>query len=143
MLDVPENIFEHDDGIVHHHADGEHQCQHGEDVDRVAEGVQDGKCADDGDGDGDGGDKRRTHVAQKQIDREDRSGREQRREQAHQGQAREDVVRGRDPVGDRLERVVDKRAEIFALELSVAGRWKLFVGFRESKIRVLCVPIAP
>ena len=67
LLDVPEYVFEHDNGVVHHHPDGEHERKHGENVHRVAEPVEDRERADDGHGNRDGWNDRRTHVAQEQI----------------------------------------------------------------------------
>ncbi len=48
-------------------------------------------------------------LAQEQEPGEHRESRHQRREQAHERQAREDFMRGREPVGDRRERVVQRR----------------------------------
>ncbi|MFM1944832.1 MAG: hypothetical protein RI897_3814 [Verrucomicrobiota bacterium] len=55
-LDMAEDIFEDDDGVIDHDTDGEDEGEHGEDIDRVIHGVEDGEDADDGDWDDDSGD---------------------------------------------------------------------------------------
>ena len=47
-LHVPEDVFEHDDGIVHDETDAKNQRHHGEVVEAVMEQIHDGKGPDDG-----------------------------------------------------------------------------------------------
>ena len=67
LLDMAENILQHHDRVVHNHADGEHEREHGENVHRIAERVENRERADDGNGNRDGRNERRAHVAQEQI----------------------------------------------------------------------------
>ena len=71
LLDVPVDGLEHDDGVVHDDTDREHEGEHGKDVDRVPEEVEDGEGGDDGDGDGNGGDERGAEVPEEDEDDED------------------------------------------------------------------------
>ena len=48
--------FDHDDGVVHHEADGEDHSEKGEGIDRKAQHRENGEGADERDGDGDEGD---------------------------------------------------------------------------------------
>ena len=51
MLHVPDNILQHDNGIVHDEPDRQGQSHHGDIVQGKAEQMHDGKGADDGHGD--------------------------------------------------------------------------------------------
>ena len=68
FLDMAENIFQDHDGVIHHHADGQHERQHRQDIDRIAEQTQDGERPHDGNRNGDGGNNRGAKIAQEQID---------------------------------------------------------------------------
>ena len=68
LFHVAIDRLEDDDGVVHHHTDAQHQRQHGEDVDRVAEQIKDGESADDRDRDGDRRNDGRAEIAQKDED---------------------------------------------------------------------------
>src|SRR5207247_9870449 len=62
-LDMTMNVLEHDNGVVHDHADRQHERQHGEDIDGIAEEIKQGKGADDRDWNGDGRDDGRAEAA--------------------------------------------------------------------------------
>ena len=47
---VPFDVFQHDDGVVHDDADGQHQAEQRDVVEAEAEGGHDRESADDGDG---------------------------------------------------------------------------------------------
>ena len=49
MLDVPLDVLHHHDRIIHHDADGEHQAEQAQRIDRKAEQMHDGEGADYGD----------------------------------------------------------------------------------------------
>ena len=49
-LHVPENVFEHHDGVVDDEADGKNQRHHRQVVQAVVQQVHDGEGADDGEG---------------------------------------------------------------------------------------------
>ncbi len=46
VLDVPKDVFQHDDGVVHHQANGQHQSQQRQRIDREAEQVHQRERAD-------------------------------------------------------------------------------------------------
>ena len=71
VLDVTMDVFQHHDGVVHDHADGQHEREHGEDVDGVTERHQDRERADDGNRDGDGRNERRAEAAEEEPDDDD------------------------------------------------------------------------
>ncbi len=63
---VADDVFEHDDGIVHHKPDAEGQRHEGEVVEAVAHQVHDRKGADDGHGQGEAGNESCGNVPEKQ-----------------------------------------------------------------------------
>jgi hypothetical protein len=65
---VSVGVLKHDDGIIHHDADGDGQCEQGEVVDRVAERRHDREGRDDRGGNGKGRDDGRPQVAQEEED---------------------------------------------------------------------------
>ena len=68
FLDVAVDVFQHDDGIVHHQADRQHQPEQGQHVDGEAHGVEEDEGADQRHRDGDEGDQGGAPVAQEQED---------------------------------------------------------------------------
>ena len=70
-LHVADDVFQHDDGVVHHEADRQRQRHQREVVQAVAQEVHDGEGADDGHGQGQAGDDRGREVAQEQEDDQD------------------------------------------------------------------------
>ena len=46
LFQVAVHVFHHDDRIVHHEADGEHQCQERHEVDGVTQDEHDEECTD-------------------------------------------------------------------------------------------------
>ena len=68
FFDVPVDVLEHHDGIVHHQADGQHHGQQTEDIDGEAEHVHDGERADQRDRYGHDRNQHSTPVAQEQED---------------------------------------------------------------------------
>ena len=101
MLHVADDVFEHDDGIVHDKADRQGQRHEGKIVERVVQQIHDGEGADDGHRQRQARDNRRRKIPQKQEDNE--------YDQADgQEQSRLDVVHriadGQRAVVERLER---------------------------------------
>ena len=68
MLDVPDDVLEDDDGVVHHEAHGQGQRHEREVVDGVAEGVHAGEGAEDGHRQGEARDDRGGDVPQEEED---------------------------------------------------------------------------
>ncbi len=68
FFDAAVNVFQHDDCVVHHHADGQNQRQKREDVDAVAEDVQNDERTDQGDRNSQRGDQRRLQGTKEQED---------------------------------------------------------------------------
>ena len=68
FFDMPVDVFEHDDGIVHHQTNGQHHGQQAQDVDGEAEHVHDGECADQRDRNGHDRNQHRAPVAKEQED---------------------------------------------------------------------------
>ena len=64
------DVFEHHDGVVDHDADGEHQAEHGEIVERVAHRPHQREGGDERGGNGDGGDDRAAPVVQEEEHRQ-------------------------------------------------------------------------
>ena len=62
------DVLDDDDGVVHHDADGQHQPEQRQVVQREAQGRHDGEGADDGDGDGDQRDKGRPPILEDHQD---------------------------------------------------------------------------
>ena len=46
VLEMPVDVFNHDDGVVDHETDRQHQRQQGQQIDRIAEGQKDNECTD-------------------------------------------------------------------------------------------------
>ena len=65
------NVLEHDDGVVHHEADGHHKRQQRQHVDRQAKRQKHGKGCDQRDRNRDGRDDRRLEVAEEDVDHPD------------------------------------------------------------------------
>ena len=68
---MPFDVLDHDDGVVHDHPDGEHQAEQAEVVDGEPEGCHDGHRADQRDRDGQDRDDRRTPSLQEDDHDED------------------------------------------------------------------------
>ena len=68
LADVALDVLDHDDGVVDHDADGEHETEQREIVQREAEGRQHGEGADQRHRDGDDGDDRGAPGLQEQDD---------------------------------------------------------------------------
>ena len=80
LLLVPVRVLQHDDGVVHHDADGQREREQGEVVDREPEEVHDREGRDDRRGDREAGDDRRPQVPQEEEDdHHDQAGREDQR----------------------------------------------------------------
>ena len=62
------DVLEHDDRIVHHEADREHETEQGENVDRESHRCHHQERRDDRHGDRERGDQRGAHVAEEQVD---------------------------------------------------------------------------
>ena len=71
LLDMPVDVLDHDDGVVDHEPDREHQCEQRHQVDRVAERRQDREHADQRQRDGDDRDDGRAKIAEEQKDHHD------------------------------------------------------------------------
>ena len=67
-LDVPDDVLQHDDGVVHHETDGEDQRHHREVVQAVIQQVHHREGADDGERQRQAGNDGRRDVAQEQED---------------------------------------------------------------------------
>src|ERR1035438_3228877 len=65
---MADDVFQHDDGVVHHEADGKDEGHHGEVVETVIQQVHDGEGADDGERQGQAGDDGGRDIAQEQED---------------------------------------------------------------------------
>src|ERR1035438_3095516 len=68
QFDMADDVFQHDDGVVHLAADGKDQRHHGQVVQAVIQQVHDGEGADDGKRQGQAGDDGSRDVAQEQED---------------------------------------------------------------------------
>ena len=64
VLQVPIDVLDHDDGIVDHEADGQHQRQQGQQIDRESERQHDGQRADQRQRNGDHGNQHRARRSQ-------------------------------------------------------------------------------
>ena len=71
---MPLHVFDHDDGVVHHEADGEHEAEQADRVDGEAHCQQERQRSDQRDGDGDGRNERRAPVLQEDEDNTDHQG---------------------------------------------------------------------
>ena len=71
MLDVADNVLQHDDGVVHHEAYGEDERHHGDVVDAEIQQVHHRERAHDGEGQGHGGNHGGPEVSQEQEDHHD------------------------------------------------------------------------
>ena len=71
LLDMPVDVLNHDDGVVHHQPDGEHERQQRHQIDRVAERGEQRQHADQRQRDGDDRDDGRPEIAQEQEDHDD------------------------------------------------------------------------
>ena len=68
---MPVDVLHHDDGVVHHQPDGEHQREQRHQIDGIAEHVQDAEHADQRQRDGDDRDDGRAEIAEEQEDHQD------------------------------------------------------------------------
>ena len=68
LFHAPVSVFQHHDGVVHDEADGEHEGEQGEQVQRQAEHIEDDEGADHRDGHGDGRDDGGAEAAEEQED---------------------------------------------------------------------------
>ena len=104
LLDVAVDVLEHDDGVVDHEADGEHEREQGQGVDGEAEGIHQRERADQRYGNRDEGNQRRPDRAQEQEDDEN--------DEDHRlADRRVDVL---DRLGDE-ERLVVRHANLHAV----------------------------
>ena len=73
FLEMAADILDDDDGVVDDEADGEHERQQGEQIDRIAERQENNESADQRQRNGDGRNERRAHRAEEQEhdDRDD------------------------------------------------------------------------
>ena len=71
LLDMPVDVLDHDDGVVHHQPDGEHEREQRHQIDRVAERREQGEHADQRQRDGDDRDDGRPEIAEEQEDHHD------------------------------------------------------------------------
>ena len=62
--------LDHDDRVVHHNADSEHDCQQGDGVGRITDRVQHDERADQADRNRNRGNQRGAQIAQEQVDDE-------------------------------------------------------------------------
>ena len=68
VLDAAVNIFQHHDGVIDHQANGEHQAEQGQDIDRVAHRGHHDKGGDHRHRHHQGGDQRDPERSEKQVD---------------------------------------------------------------------------
>ncbi len=71
FLDVPVDVFDDDDGVVDDEADGEHEGEKRQKIDRIAERQQNDHDADERQRDGDDRDDRRAEAAEEQENHQD------------------------------------------------------------------------
>src|SRR5450631_3922765 len=71
---MADDVLQHDDGVIHHEADGENQRHHGNVVEAEVEQVHHREGADDGEGQGHGGNHGGREVPQEQEDHHDHQG---------------------------------------------------------------------
>ena len=109
-LDMPDDVLQHDDGIVHHEADGKDQGHHGQVVQAVVQQVHHGEGSDDGERQRQAGDDGRRHVAQKQEDHHHHQAQRQRHGELHV------VIAFADGVRTVVENVHAYRRRQFLLE---------------------------
>src|ERR1019366_3619275 len=74
VLDVADDVLQHDDGVIHDEADGEDKRHHGNVVDAEIQQVHDREGAHDGEWQGHGGDHGGGEIAQEQEDHQDDQG---------------------------------------------------------------------
>ena len=67
---MPVDVLQHDDGVIHHEPDGQHESQQRQRVDRDTRDIHDGKGGDERNRDGDHRDDRRPEGVQEQEDDE-------------------------------------------------------------------------
>ena len=75
LLNVADDVFEDDDRVIDHDADGQHQGQQGKDVDAITEEVEQPEGSQNRDGDRRGGNHRGAGVPQKEKDQKDHENR--------------------------------------------------------------------
>ena len=63
---MPHDVFEDDDGVVHHHPDGDGEAHNGNDIDCVVEYVEKDEGDDQGEGDGQGDDQAGADLPEKE-----------------------------------------------------------------------------
>ena len=97
MLDVVHDRLDHDDRVVHHDADREHEAEHRQRVDREAEQREEDECADQRNRDREERNDRRSDVLQEDED-------DERHEDQRLDERLQDFV---DRGLDRRRRVVD------------------------------------
>ena len=71
VADVPLHVFEHDDGVVDHDADGKHKAEHGQGIDGEPKGIHARERPHDGHGHGEAGDQRGAPVLEEQEHHEE------------------------------------------------------------------------
>ena len=71
LLHVPLDVLDDDDGVVDHHAYGEHDAEEGQEVEGEAEGKHAGESADEGDNYRRDADDRRAEALEEEVDDED------------------------------------------------------------------------
>ena len=71
LLPVPEDVLQHDDGVVHEHADAQREAAEGDHVQRKAAEIHEAEGGQHRNGDGDGHHQNAAEVAQEHQEDED------------------------------------------------------------------------
>ncbi len=128
LLHVPDNVFQHHDGVVHHEPDAQDQRHHGDVVQAVVQQVHHGERAQDRERQRHAGDQRGRGIAQEQENHRDH-------------QAQRDRHGELDVVGTPARILVERSPRTFSV--TEGGRWACSVGSTRLMSSVILMVLLP